>query len=34
MYVITGRRRLEENLRGEKRLSEGVINSLPGIFFF
>jgi hypothetical protein len=34
MYDITGRRRLEENLRRDKRLSEGVINSLPGIFIF
>ncbi len=34
MYDITECRRLKENLRGDKRLSEGVINSLTGIFFF
>ncbi len=34
MYGITEFRRLEENLRGDKGFSEGVINSLTGIFFF
>ena len=34
MCGITERRRLEENLQGDKRHSEGVINSQTGIFFF
>jgi hypothetical protein len=34
MYGITECRRPEDNLRGDKKLSEGVINSLPGILFF
>lgn len=34
MNGITEHSMLEENLRGDKGLSEGVINSLTGIFFF
>jgi diguanylate cyclase (GGDEF)-like protein/PAS domain S-box-containing protein len=30
---ITDRRRIEEYLRREKELSDGVINSLPGVFY-
>ena len=34
LHDISERRRIEENLLQEKRISEGVVNSLPGIFVF
>jgi len=34
MHDTTTRRMIEENLLQEKKISEGVVNSLPGIFVF